>query len=284
MSLTQIQLNVLSTQQFSQSTIEFGCECVVDQCDIINVYNIFWIEKGEAVINIDFTQYTITENTFFFLHPGQMFSVESEDKLTGIRLAFSEDFYCPKTNNGEIGCNGLLFNNLVGSPKLKIEKEEVGRFNILLKNIIDGLNKDITAKPELIESYLRILLIECTEYKKNEIVGVIDAIEESDKVIKKFNQLVEENYTNWHNISPYAEKFAISSKSLTKKLGKLGVSPSKVIQERLIVQAKRLLYFTSKQIKEIGNEIGFDDPAHFSTFFKNNTGIYPADFRKNMAL
>ena len=100
MSLTEIQLNALNSGRFSQSTIEFDCECVVDREDVITDYNIFWIEKGEARITIDFVHYDIKANNFFFLNPGQIFSVASEDKLVGTRIAFGENFYCPKTNDG----------------------------------------------------------------------------------------------------------------------------------------------------------------------------------------
>lgn len=283
MSLTQIHLNTLRTEQFSQSTIEFDCACVVDQIDIINAYNIFWIEKGNAAINIDFNQFHIRGNTFFFFNPGQIFSVQSENKLKGIRIAFSENFYCPKTNDGEIGCNGLLFNNPVNSPRLEIREEDKNKFITLLKNITYSLNQEITAKKDLIESYLKILLIECTEYKKKEIVKINEVVEKSHEIIRQFNHLVDQHYSQWHQIGPYAEVFGISSKSLTKKLARLGLSPSKVIHDRLIIQAKRLLYFTPKQVKEIGYELGFEEPSHFSTFFKNKTGQYPADFRKDMS-
>ncbi len=280
MSLTEIRLSTLESKQFSQSSIEFDCECVVDQEDVITDYNIFWIERGEARITIDFASSDIRESNFFFLNPGQIFSVASEKKLVGTRIAFGEDFYCPKTNDGEIGCNGLLFNNLLGSPKLEVLQEDKTKFTDLLSNIATSLGQDITAKQELVESYLKILLIELTEYKKKEIVLVDNVLDEGQEVLRRFNALVEDHYTSWHQISPYAERFGISPTSFTKKFSKLGVSPSKIIHQRIIIQAKRLLYFTSKQVKEIAYELGFEEPGHFSSFFKNKTGQYPADFRK----
>lgn len=282
MSLTEIQLNALSSDQFSQSTIEFDCACVVDREDIITDYNIFWIEDGKASITIDFERFEVSGNHFFFLNPGQIFSVESEKKLIGTRISFSENFYCPKTNDGEIGCNGLLFNNLVSSPTLEIERADGAKFQSMLHNISSALAQEITAKQELIESYLKILLIELTEYKKKEIQTVSEQLDDGHETLRIFNALVEDNYHRWHQIGPYAEKFGISPSSFTKKLSKLGVSPSKVIHDRLILQAKRMLYFTQKQVKEIAYELGFEESSHFSSFFKNKTDKYPADFRKTL--
>lgn len=282
MSLIVIQLNALDSGQFSRSTIEFDCECVVDHEDVITDYNIFWIENGEARITIDFVHYDIKGNNFFFLSPGQIFSVVSEKKLKGTRIAFGENFYCPKTNDSEIGCNGLLFNNLLASPKLEIKDTSKRMFTDLLANIASALDQGDTAKQELLESYLKILLIECTDYKKKEIETVENVPEESHEIIRQFNALVEDHYSNWHQIGPYAEVFGISSTSFTKKLSKLGVSPSKMIHDRLVIQAKRLMYFTPKHIKEIALELGFGEPGHFSNFFKNKTGKYPADFKKSL--
>lgn len=283
MSLTEIQLNALDSGQFSQSTIAFECECVVDREDVITDYNVFWIENGAASITIDFVNYEVKGNHFFFLNPGQIFSVASEHKLTGVRIAFGENFYCPKTNDGEIGCNGLLFNNLLSSPTMEVDAVGAKKFSSILGNIASSLEQDITAKHELVESYLKILLIECTEYKKKEILPIIDSLDDSHEIIRKFNALVEDHYSEWHQIAPYAEVFGISPTSFTKKLSKLGASPSKIIYDRLIIQAKRLLYFTDKQVKEIAYDLGFEDPAHFSSFFKNKTDKYPADFRKKVS-
>ena len=90
-----------------------------------------------------------------------------------------------------------------------------------MANIGSALAQDITAKQELLESYLKILLIELTEYKKREIVLVDNSAEEGQEILRRFNGLVEDNYARWHQIGPYAEKFGISATSFTKKLSNL---------------------------------------------------------------
>jgi AraC family transcriptional activator of pobA len=53
-----------------------------------------------------------------------------------------------------------------------------------------------------------------------------------------------------------------------------------VIQERVLLEAKRLLFYTEKTSKEIAYELGFEDANHFSKFFKKHTGQTPTDFKK----
>jgi AraC-like DNA-binding protein len=59
-------------------------------------------------------------------------------------------------------------------------------------------------------------------------------------------------------------------------------SPLEIIRERLISEAKRLLFYSDKSIKEIAYELGFEDAAHFSKFFKNYTNQNPSNVRKTL--
>ena len=55
-----------------------------------------------------------------------------------------------------------------------------------------------------------------------------------------------------------------------------------MIHERVIAEAKRLVYYTDKSIKEVADELGFEDVAHFSKFFKNVTTKSPSDLRNDL--
>ena len=57
-------------------------------------------------------------------------------------------------------------------------------------------------------------------------------------------------------------------------------SPINIIHDRIITEAKRLVYYTDKSIKEISVELGFEDAAHFSKFFKNYTSVSPSELKK----
>ncbi len=56
-------------------------------------------------------------------------------------------------------------------------------------------------------------------------------------------------------------------------------TPSQVIQERIVIEAKRLLTYTRKSVKQITFELGFEDVSYFSSFFKKHTQLSPLDFR-----
>jgi AraC family transcriptional regulator, transcriptional activator of pobA len=98
---------------------------------------------------------------------------------------------------------------------------------------------------------------------------------------QSFNQLLEQHYRNWKQPAQYAGELHISVAYLYDTIrGVTGTSVSTLIQERAVLEAKRLLYFTDLNVKEIGYEIGYDDPVYFGKLFKKITGLTPLQFRQ----
>ncbi len=101
-------------------------------------------------------------------------------------------------------------------------------------------------------------------------------------IIRQFNVLVEQNFRTKHKVADYAEILNKSPKTISNLFAQYNEkTPLQIIQERKILEAKRLFIFTDKTAKEVAYDLGFDDAAHFSRFFKNSTGQSPSDFRKN---
>jgi AraC-like DNA-binding protein len=285
MALTQVNINSLSKggrESMVQSTIEFNCECVINEPELTTYYSAYFIESGNAEVTVDFNQYKIEPNTFIFTRPGQVFSVQSEDKLMGVRLAFDEQFYCPRTENKEIGCKGILYDDLIGSPVLTISKSQIETVKELINRIEESFSESQITRTELLRSYLKIFIIKCTDIKRNQIDDAIQGSELESDFVRRFNVLVETKFRDWHSVSNYADHFLMTPKSLSKKLAKYNVTPSKVIYDRLMMESKRLLIYSSLSIKEISYELNFDDPSHFSTFFKRHEGMSPLVFKKSI--
>lgn len=285
MALTQVNIKSLSNngvESLVQSTIEFNCDCVVNEPEYTNYYSAFFIETGKAEISVDFQKYSIEPNSFIFMRPGQVFSVSSEEKLSGIRLAFDEQFYCPRTETKEIGCNGILYDDLIGTPVFRTTVEEMDSVRSLLSQIESSFKESKLTRNELLRSYLKIFIIKCTDIKRS----LFDAVQTEETVdsefVRLFNVLVEKRYREWHDVASYADYFQISPKSLSKKLAKYGATPSKIIYERIIIESKRLLIYSRMSIKEISYELNFDDPSHFSSFFKKHTKTSPLNFKKSI--
>jgi hypothetical protein len=87
---------------FSLSTVTFEKACTIDHSVQQNAYSIYWIQEGQGTYNIDFEKYDFKDNVLFFLSPGQVFTVDSEQIKTAYKLTFVRDFYCIQTHDKEV--------------------------------------------------------------------------------------------------------------------------------------------------------------------------------------
>lgn len=93
---------------------------------------------------------------------------------------------------------------------------------------------------------------------------------------------VDRHFRQWHLVNPYAQHLGWSSKSLNRACRATGdVTAKRVIIERIILEAKRLLAHTSDPVSTISSHLGFDEPTNFVKFFKRETGLTPVQFRRS---
>ncbi|MCC8096138.1 MAG: helix-turn-helix domain-containing protein [Tannerellaceae bacterium] len=98
---------------------------------------------------------------------------------------------------------------------------------------------------------------------------------------RKFSDQVEKYFKTEHLVSFYQDKMAINEKLLAQEVKKMTrQTPKNYLDSRLILEAKRLLSYSTLSIKEISQELGFDEPINFNKFFRKHLGITPVTFRK----
>ena len=132
-----------------------------------------------------------------------------------------------------------------------------------------------------IGAFLKLLLITCNNICAiNPIESDLDT--SGNNLIRSFKSAVDNNYKKEHSTTYYANELYITPDHLNRTIkAKIGKTAKEYIQSRIITEAKRLLYFTDLSNKEIGYELGFNEPANFSAFFKKCTQLSPSNFKKN---
>ncbi|MEO0338424.1 MAG: helix-turn-helix domain-containing protein, partial [Bacteroidota bacterium] len=100
-------------------------------------------------------------------------------------------------------------------------------------------------------------------------------------VVRDFKELVENKFSKWHKVGDYATKVHLTPKYLSQTVKNYtGKTAKEFIQDRLLLEAKRLLLHTDMSVKEVAYEVGFEEPLHFSSFFKKHAGQSPSKFRE----
>ncbi len=120
------------------------------------------------------------------------------------------------------------------------------------------------------------------EMNSTGLLSVSNENKSHNKIIQGFIELLDSHFTINHNVSYYSHQLGLSAKSLLILFKKEGMdTPSCIIKRKLLTEAKKQLIETNKNIREICFDLGFNDPAYFSRFFKKNSGVTAQEYRRN---
>lgn len=257
------------------------------QLSRFNYFTLVLWKKGIVEVKADVSVYQVKEQSVLFFSPYQPFQFTTlhEEEIELSVINFHPDFFCILKHQKEVSCNGVLFNNLYEPPFVSLTDEQAIPLLILLEQMHNELKQDALAQHDLLLSYLKIFLIHTTRYKAlaQDNAGVqIEQLPERD-ILQQLKKAIEQDFVKEHSPSYYAEKLHISPKSLGKLSKKhFNRTLSELIQERLMMEAKRELYLTDKSVKEIAYALGFEDEYYFSRLFKKNTDTSPIQYRKTV--
>lgn len=266
---------------FEVDRIQLDTSCVVNHNHRSDHYKIYFLEEGIGRYQIDFQEVKIDGSGIFCLSPGQVLTVESEAVKSGYQIAFNREFYCVETHGKEIACNGVLFNNVHRATTLQLSEAEAKMYQLLVQNMIRELEKPGKAHRDMLETYLRMFLIEVLRMYDEQAEWQDEENDSESRLAETFIALVEKHYRTIHAVSDYAERLFVSPKSLAKRLKAHGYkTPTEIIRDRVVLEAKRDLRYTDKTIKEIAFELGFEDPAYFTRYFKKAAQESPLSYRE----
>ena len=256
----------------------------VDEPHRHDYYTVLLIEKGKGFHKIDFNTYELANHQIYFVAPGQVHQLIEEEKTEGFSMVFSNQFLLENSISLTFIDNLNLFQNYGQSPPLTPEENHFKKIKKFAEEIFKLYTSDATMKLLSIGAFLKLFLIECnTVCALNPIEFEIESA--SNKIIRSFRKAVDDHYKKEHAITFYAEALSVTSDHLNRTVkSKMGKTAKEYVQARIITEAKRLLYFTDLTNKEIAYELGFEEPANFSAFFKKNTQIAPSSFKKQQVL
>jgi AraC family transcriptional activator of pobA len=101
-----------------------------------------------------------------------------------------------------------------------------------------------------------------------------------DQLAQRFRSLVDQHFRKGWAVPHFASELGTSAPSLTRACHAVfGRSPGDVIQDRIMLEAMRALTYTGTGVSRIAEDLGFDDPAYFTRFFKARAGATPSQFR-----
>ena len=232
---------------------------------------------GKGVHEIDFVAYPVRNCSIFILRPGQVHQLELSADTTGFLMEFDLSFYQPKSTIKEHRWGKASSKNYC-----QVETAKFERLLTHLATICREYAEKQEGYLEAIRANLDLFFIEYIRQSRNP--GSI-AKSEGGYIQERFEEFVrilETNVVSMKNVFQYADLLNLSSyqlNAITKT--SVGKNVSDLIDEQIILEAKRYLLATPNQVKEIADHLGYEDPSYFIRFFRKHTGHSPDTFRKN---
>ncbi|WP_111709614.1 helix-turn-helix domain-containing protein [Lutibacter citreus] len=244
-------------------------------------YEILFIEEGAGQHIIDYESYKIKTPAFYFLSKGQIHFWKLEKGLEGKVLLFPREFLIPPATAFNHEGDLAIFNTLSKAPFVNINNANCTKIQELFKGINEEFLRKSDSSLSMLRAYVHILLVSLFRiYAKEQNQDILDT---TNAMVRKFRQLVSENYLTIRSVQEYADLIGISSTHLRDTVKKItGYSPGQLIRQEIIFEAKRRLANTELTTAEIGYTLNFEDTSYFSRFFKRETGKRPSEYREEI--
>lgn len=265
-----ISIDRLSIEKSDFKTAQQSEEATQSHRDEGHTFHI--VEKGTVLIEIDFQKYQIVAPSVVYMHPNQVHRIIDFENLTVCTLAIKNE------NLNPVYLKSL--EEIVPIRPLRLAKEA----NLIASDVFSlclnfSRQKDNKLYHPLLKdscnTLVAFLISQFLNQNKSE-----NNLSRFEIVAKHFKQLLENNYRTFKRPGEYAEKLNISTSYLNECIkNTTGYSVSQNIQDRIILEAKRLLYHTDKSVKETAYELGYADYPYFARLFSKATGMSALSFR-----
>ncbi|MBC7845354.1 MAG: AraC family transcriptional regulator [Flavobacterium sp.] len=240
-------------------------------------YHITLVLKAKkAEITIDEQHNTVQENFLYFLSTEHIFSWKRDLNIKGFTIFFKPSFlnFYTGTFEKDFSFFDLAESNMIELSPSRI-KEVLEDFNKLYKEY----HTSSVYRKQILQTLVLALL-----YKFKGIQEEFSAQEilpsKKQSLVFKFKNLVNNLFVTYKQVGDYAKKMFVSANTLNKIVKDLtGKTAKEIINDKVILESKKMLLYTSNDISEIAFTIGFDEPTHFIRFFKAHTLQTPKEYR-----
>lgn len=244
-----------------------------------NYYHLLWMTRASGTHMLDFAHFDVRDHSVFFLSPGQIHAWTSSVKPYGYVLNFSTDFFARMFPRADDVAKFPFFHPTRGNSALYLTQAQHDDMLPLLGELEREARERQPGFPDVLRACLLILLTRLRRLcPDNEPAGGVGP---HQALTRRFAMLVETHYLRFGTIGQYAEALCVSERQLNDAVKRtLARTASQVVQERVLLEAKRWLSNTETGIAEIAFRLNIEDPAYFARFFKKQTGLTPGDFRR----
>lgn len=243
-------------------------------------YHILWFQQGTPVHWVDFEPIQIKPGTLLFLNKDRVHRYDVHANADGYAILFTDNFF---NKNLKYLHSNILFNDLMKVVMIHLDDSKP------FSELITLMQWELThpkdgGQPDILHNLLHnFLLYAEREYRQQDFTELKKNADLDYLLL--FREMLEKHYQSEKQVQFYARELLVTEKRLNTATAKtVGKTPKEMIDDRVMLEAKRLLVHTQDTIKEIGYTLGYDEPTNFIKYFKKHAAQTPVEFREQFLM
>lgn len=237
-----------------------------------NYHEIMWVQDGEADFVIDGDVFNVSSPSFFIIQKDRYHQFLPNKAIVGQVIRFSEDFLDEFPR--------LLFSKFSHISEVKIN----GKDELYFEKLFDLFKTEYNESEhslKVINNLLKTIIYKLDNIRRQQFSKPEDLL--SIDLFDQFQVLLDEFVTKERAVKFYADKLNVTSRKLGNTIKSLfHTTTENIILQRLLIEAKRQLAYSDKNIAQIAYDLNFKDNSYFTKFFRKQSFITPKQYRSNL--
>jgi AraC-like DNA-binding protein len=238
-------------------------------------YIFFVLQKGTASLMIDFHELSLETGSLYYILPRQVHHRIRNEHADGWFIAVDTVLIPPD-------CRDIFESQLLLQQPYALNETQLKESKTLLTLLLEKYEENDSNNFHMmvVRSLLQTFLGIAAGFYSN-VTGTNSKLTRTLELSKEFKKLLVTNIREIKSPSAYASRLNVSANYLNEVIKNVtGFPVSYWIQEEVMIEAKRLLYYSQLNVKEIAHSLGYEDHAYFSRFFKKAAGVSALAFRE----
>lgn len=227
------------------------------------------LTAGRSVHEIDGQELRIDAPSVLLIAQGKIHRIRLNQGAEGWVIRFGNEAVPADTAS--------LFSQFMDASTIPLEDERLRRSVLGLVDLLAGTThcSSSNVRRHLLAAFLALLVEESRRVAAGRSVGSEDYV-----LFHRFLKRLDQSFSTRKDVDFYASDLGLTPKRLSALCQAMfGKTTSKIIEERSVIEAKRLLAYTSEDVRQIALALGFSDHAYFSRLFRKASGLSPSEYR-----
>ena len=244
------------------------------------LYQVLWVYQGAVEVVLDEWRESVQGPAAIVIPPGVVHGFRFAPDTDGLVLTLSARFLV----EGEFQAVGDAFRDLFSAPGvLRVDAGELPaqRLDALCRELAAEFMQPGNAESPVVGWLARSVIWRLAQARAQGRQAQGEKAHRHQALFTRFLLLVEQHFLAHWSLEQYASRLGLSTARLNRLARAESGRPAlELVHERLTREACRRLVYIAAPAASLGSELGFDDPAYFSRFFKRRTGMSPHRWRR----